>query len=256
MILDPIGRDEAREAARRELEKPIYHQDDPSWLERLWNRFTEWLGRLFEESSAPQAHGNGGGWVSIVIIVVILLAAIALILWVMRGRRNARSRKESLLEETPTRARDHRDAAEDHAAAGRWREAIRERLRAIARDLEERAILGPRPGRTADELAAEAGDALPDLADELAAGVRIFDDVWYGDRPGTPDGYAALTRLEERVRAARPRPLGGDDDAEPESAEARVLQAAGGPWRAPYVPADGDGTSDGTTGGASGGERR
>ncbi|GAA2623353.1 DUF4129 domain-containing protein [Actinomadura fulvescens] len=243
MIIDPIGRDEARELARRELDKPIYNQDRPSWLERLWQRFTDWLNGLFSEASAPQAHGNGGGWISILIIVLILAAAIAIVVWLMRGRRNTRSRKAPLLEETPSAARDHRDAAERHAAAGEWAEAIRERLRAIARDLEERAILGPRPGRTADELAAEAGQALPDLAAELLAGVRIFDDVWYGDRPGTAEGYATLTALEERVRATRPRPLkdSDQDGGDAEGGGGGVLQgaeAAAGSWRAPYVPAE------------------
>ena len=207
MITDPIGRDEARELARRELDKPIYHRDQPSWLERVLDRVGDWLRELSGRTAEPTAHGNGGGWVSIVVIVLLVAVVIGLVAWLMRGRRNTRSARKPLLDETPSTARSHRDAAEDHAAAGRWAEAIRERLRAIARDLEERAVLAPRPGRTADELAAEAGQALPDLADDLRTGVRIFDDVWYGGRPGTPDGYTRLRDLDERVRAAKPRPL-------------------------------------------------
>ncbi|MFC6886805.1 MULTISPECIES: DUF4129 domain-containing protein [Actinomadura] len=208
---DPIGRDEARELARRELDQPIYHRDDPSRLERTWDRFTGWMRDLFDHAAAPNAHGNGGGWISIAVIVVLAAAAVALVLWLMRGRRNVRSGKDALLEPEPSTALDHRRAAEEHAAAGRWPEAIRERLRAVARDLEERAVLAPRPGRTADELAAEAGAAVPQLADDLAAGVRIFDDVWYGDRPGSAEGYARLKELDERLQAARPKPLRSDD---------------------------------------------
>ncbi|MFB4306052.1 DUF4129 domain-containing protein [Actinomadura sp. GTD37] len=211
MILDPIGRDEARELARRELEKQIYQRDKPSWLERWWGEFTEWLARLFSRAPNPEAQGSGGGWASIAIIVVIALIAIALVAWLMWGRRNPRSRADALLDDEPSTALDHRDAAERHAAAGQWAEAIRERLRAIARDLEERAVLSARPGRTADELAAEAGEAVPELADELAAGVRVFDDVWYGDRPGTAEGYARMRDLDERLRATKPKPLESDD---------------------------------------------
>ncbi|SFN84125.1 protein of unknown function [Actinomadura madurae] len=211
MMLDPIGRDEAREMARRELEKQVYQRDKPSWLERAWDDFTEWLRELTSRAPDPQGQGDGGGWLSIAIMVVIALIAVALIVWLMRGRRNPRSRKDPLLEDGPSRAVDHRDAAERYAEAGQWAEAIRERLRAIARDLEERAVLAARPGRTADELAAEAGEAVPDLAEDLGAGVRIFDDVWYGDRPGTPEGYARMTELDERLRAARPKPLEADD---------------------------------------------
>ncbi|MQY07112.1 DUF4129 domain-containing protein [Actinomadura macrotermitis] len=207
MILDPIGRDAARELARRELDKPIYHRDRPSWLERLWQRFSEWLHELTDRAGAPGAHGNGGGVLSLIVIVVLAAVLIGLVVWVMRGRRNVRSQAEGLLEEGPSTALDHRRAADEHAAAGRWPEAIRERLRAVARDLEERAVLEPRPGRTADELAAEAGAALPDLDDGLREGVRIFDDVWYGDRPGSAEEYGRMTALDDRVRAARPRPL-------------------------------------------------
>ncbi|QKG25158.1 DUF4129 domain-containing protein [Actinomadura verrucosospora] len=209
-MLDPIGRDEARDMARRELDKQIYQRDKPSWLERMWDRFSEWLQNLFSHAAQPKAHGNGGGWVSIVVIVVIALVAVALVVWLMWDRRNPRSKKDPLLEDKPSSALDHRDAAERLAAEGQWAEAIRERLRAIARDLEERAVLAPRPGRTADELAAEAGEAVPELADALRAGVRIFDDVWYGDRPGTAERYAQVKELDERLRAARPKPLEPD----------------------------------------------
>lgn len=211
VILDPIGRDEAREMARRELEKQVYQRDEPSWLERAWEDFAEWLRHLFEKAPAPESQGSGGGWTSVVIVVAVVLIAVALVVWLMRGRRNPRSRKGPLLEDAPSTALDHREAAERHAEAGRWAEAIRERLRAIARDLEERAVLAVRPGRTADELAAEAGEAVPELAGELAAGVLVFDDVWYGDRPGTPEGYARMTELDERLRAARPKPLESDE---------------------------------------------
>ncbi|XVQ12276.1 DUF4129 domain-containing protein [Spirillospora sp. CA-255316] len=213
-MLDPIGRDEAREMARRELEKPIYHRDRPSWLERVLDRVGDWLRDLFNRSADPTAHGNDGGWVSLVVILLVVAAAIALVVWLLWGRGNVRSRREALLEEKPTTAKDHRAAAEEFAAAGDWPNAIRERLRAIARDLEERAVLAPEPGRTADELAAEAGEALPELADHLRGGVRIFDDVWYGDRPGSAEEYARMKALDDRVRATRPRPLDSGTEAD------------------------------------------
>lgn len=215
---DPIGREEARELARRELEKQIYQRDKPSWLERTWDDFSEWLQDLFTQSPKPETQSSGSGWASILVIAVVVLIAAALVAWLMKGRRNPRSRKEPLLEDAPSTAFDHRDAAERHAAAGQWAEAIRERLRAVARDLEERAVLAARPGRTADELAAEAGEAVPELADDLRAAVHIFDDVWYGDRPGTAEGYARVKDVDERLRAAKPKPL-EDDDLVPAGAD-------------------------------------
>ncbi|WP_067487176.1 DUF4129 domain-containing protein [Actinomadura hibisca] len=226
---DPIGRDEARELARRELDKPIYQRDKPSWLERAWDSFSDWLRELFQRTAQPEAHGSGAmGWVSWVVIIVLLLAAVALVVWLMRGGRNVRSAQDALLDDAPSSALDHRAEAERLAATGAWPQAIRERLRALARDLEERAILAPRPGRTADELAAEAGEALPDLAGDLAAAVRIFDDVWYGDRPGSAPAYEQVKAVDDRVRAARPRAL--DDERADDPALTGADQDGGPRW--------------------------
>ena len=77
-------------------------------------------------------------------------------------------------------------------------------MRAIAAELDERAILPPRPGRTAGELAAEAGSELPDLATRLRAATGLFDDVRYGGKNGTLAGYQQVSDVGEAVRAARP----------------------------------------------------
>lgn len=198
----PVGRDQARQMAERELEKPVYHRDRPSFVDEALDKVKEWLDKILPDAPKP-GPGSGGGSFTLVILLLLAAVLIAAVWWWMRGRGNVRSKK-ALLEDAPSRAVDHRAAAEAFAAEGRWAEAIRERLRAVARDLEERAILDPRPGRTARELAAEAAAVLPV---DLGEGVRVFDDVWYGDRPGTPEGYRLLTGLDQAVQAARPRPL-------------------------------------------------
>ena len=204
---DPIGRDQAREEARRELEKQIYHRDDPSLVDQLFEKINDWIDSLTRTVTGGGSAGTRGAWIALGVVLGLLILITLAILWRLGAVGRAATRKSALLESESLTAEDHRAVAERHAAAGEWAEAIRECLRAIARDLEERVILEPRPGRTADELAAEAGAALTGLAAELTAAVRIFDDVWYGDRPGTPDGYTRLVRLDEQVRAATPRPL-------------------------------------------------
>jgi hypothetical protein len=199
----PVGRDEARELARRELQKPIYHRDEPSLFDKVLQKIGEWLDHLFGRVN-PQP-GHGGGWTGLVILLVLVVIVVAAIWWRVGNVRGRAAERDALLDDETTTARDHRTEAERYAAAGDWPNAIRERLRAIARDLEERAILEHRPGRTADELAAEAGAELPDHADALTAGVQIFDDVWYGGLPGDDYGYRRLSELDERLRSARPR---------------------------------------------------
>jgi hypothetical protein len=125
---------------------------------------------------------------------------VALLLWqVRRARRSAALTDPAMFGEGRLSAAEHRAEAERLAAAGRWAEAIRERLRAIARDLEDRAIVDPLPGRTAHELAEAAGRRLPELAAHLTAAAGLFDDVTYGEADGTPDGYATLAALDERI---------------------------------------------------------
>jgi hypothetical protein len=201
----PVGRDQARELARRELQKQTYHRDEPSFFDRIMRKINDWISSLLNH--APGNHSGGVSWTALVFLLVLLiLVAAAIWRWVGNVQGNAAER-DALLDDKPTTAQDHRATAERHAAAGEWPEAIRERLRAIARDLEERVIVEPRPGRTADELASEAGQALPDFAEELTVGVRIFDDVWYGGRAGDAEGYQRLTELDRRLRSARPAPL-------------------------------------------------
>lgn len=202
---DPVGRDQARELARRELDKPIYHRNEPSLLERILQKISDWVNSLLNGLNG--GTGGGGGWIGLIVVLALLLVVAAAVWWRVGSVRRNAAERTALLDEKPATAADHRAEAEAHAAAGRWPQAIRERLRAIARDLEERAIVDPRPGRTADELADEAGAALPDHADELAAAVRLFDDVWYGGRDGDAGGYQSLVALDERLRKARPAPL-------------------------------------------------
>ncbi len=105
---------------------------------------------------------------------------------------------------TTVTAAEHRRRAEHAAAAGELAEAVRERLRAVVRDLEERGVLDPRPGRTADEVATAAGAALPSVAAGLRRGAGTFDEIWYGRRAATRADYDHLVTLDEDVAAARP----------------------------------------------------
>ncbi|MFG3435976.1 DUF4129 domain-containing protein [Nonomuraea sp. NPDC047897] len=204
--MTPIGRDEAARRAADELLKPAYEQEP--LLDRIWRHVQQFLGDLMD---AATGGGTAGGVIAAVVITLLVLTVIVLVGWQLRrtSRRNAGA-AAALFGERAMSAAEHRQAAADLAAQGRYTEAVQERLRAIARDLEERALVDGLPGRTADELSAEAGLALPAFAGELAAAARSFDDVTYGGVPGTRAAYDAMTSLDERLRAARPAALTGE----------------------------------------------
>ncbi|THA44263.1 DUF4129 domain-containing protein [Streptomyces sp. A1136] len=193
-------RDAAREAAERELSKRMYHQNDPSPLQRVLDRLWEWLGDFFDRA----AGATPGGTVGLVAVVLLAALAVGALWWRLGTPRRAVTAAGTLFDERARTAADHRAAADTHAAAGRWSEAVRERMRAVVRSLEERALLDPRPGRTADEAAAEAAACLPRHADELRAAARAFDDVTYGGRTGDADTYERLRTLDLTLERATP----------------------------------------------------
>ena len=141
-------------------------------------------------------------WPVGVAMLLTVLVVLVLIIRYWRGRsvRNVASIR-NVFDRKDTTAAEHRAAAEAAAASGDLAEAIRERFRAVVRELEQRGVLEPRAGRTVDEVAAEAGKALPSLADDLRGAAVSFDDVWYGGRTATAERYRQLVTVDDRVRA-------------------------------------------------------
>lgn len=209
-----IGRDPAREAARDELSKPMYHQDDPSLFTRVFTWILDRFDDLLERATdaAP-----GGAFGIVVILALLVLLVIVLRLRLGPLRRVPTGRGALFAGDRPRTAAEYRAAAEAHAARGAWAEAVQDRLRAIVRALEERAILDERAGRTADEAAAEAGLRLPALTDSLRTAALMFDDVRYGGHPGTEDMDRALRDLDARCAATRPvaEPVAAGPDRTP-----------------------------------------
>ncbi|HEV6952470.1 MAG TPA: DUF4129 domain-containing protein [Promicromonospora sp.] len=193
-------RDTAREWLAGELSKPEYAERE-SLLVRLINWLIERLTSI--EWPSAQLSGPQVGLVVVVVVVVVLLVA-----WLVAGPvrlgRAARPSGEVLDAEDTRTAAQLRAAADAAASAGDWRTAVVERFRAVVRGLEERVVIDPRPGRTAQEAAADAGARLPAQAAALRSGADLFDGVEYGDRVAGGDDDAALRALDAAVVAARP----------------------------------------------------
>ncbi|MFH8883939.1 DUF4129 domain-containing protein [Streptomyces californicus] len=191
----------AREAAESELSKPMYHENDPNFFQRALNEFWDWVAGIFDAAAGAAPGGPAG-----LIVLIVLLIGLGVALWWRLGTPERIPRNADALFDSdgPRSAAQHRSAAETHAAALRWTEAVQERMRAIVRSLEERALLDPRAGRTADEAAAAAGRALPEHASRLRAAARSFDDVTYGGRTADQTAYLALRTLDLDLDEAKP----------------------------------------------------
>ncbi|MEU4120020.1 DUF4129 domain-containing protein [Kitasatospora sp. NPDC028055] len=196
-----VPRDPARDAARDELLKADYHKNDPSVLERVIDWIWDHIDRALGDMSGGGTDGTTG-----LVLFLIVAAVIAAALWWRLGapKRAARTDYGVYGADGPRTAAQYRADAAGHAAAGRWTEAVREQMRALVRALEERTLLDTRPGRTADEAAAEAGRALPEQAAALTAAARTFDDIAYGERTADQAAYQLLLDLDRALERSRP----------------------------------------------------
>ncbi|MFD3488334.1 DUF4129 domain-containing protein [Streptomyces sp. NPDC058665] len=199
----------AREAAENELSKPMYHENDPNLLQRAMDRFWEWIGDLFNSVA-----GSGvASPIGLAVIAALVAALVAALWWRLGTPRRTTLPKDALFDSGPSGAAEHRANAEEHATAERWNQAVQERMRAVVRSLEERTILDPRPGRTADEAAADAGRSLPDHATALRSAARAFDDVTYGGRTADHRTYLRLSELDLALESSKPQLSGATQGA-------------------------------------------
>lgn len=205
-----IGRRAARLLAQRELGKV-------GW----WQRILHWIASAAHAADRAVVTGWTGRIVLLVLAVVLITVlarwALPQIFW-SEGRPPRASAEAS---SAPTAAQ-YRLSAQRHASADEYGAAIVDSFRAIGAGLEERQILAPDPGRTADELATATSRELPAHAVGLRQAARLFDGVRYGDYDGTREGYQQVSQVEQALwsaagRAGRPDrwPPGKHDRAVP-----------------------------------------
>lgn len=202
-VVDP-DRATARRWAVEELTRPEYVRAQPNLLQRGITWLLERLDRLLDAAA-------GAGTAAGLVVGLLVLAAVVVLALVVAGpvrrRSNRRPGQDGVFAGAALSAAEHREASERAAGTQQWGPAVQERFRATARALEERVVLDARPGRTADEVALEAGVLLPEAADPLRLASRAFDDVTYGGLDGDRSGYETCVAADEAVRRARPTGL-------------------------------------------------
>ena len=73
-----------------------------------------------------------------------------------------------------------RAEADEHLRAGRFREALRCRYRALVGDLARRGLIDEIPGRTTGEERTQLHRVQPDAGMPFASAADLFDGAWYG----------------------------------------------------------------------------
>ncbi|MFG1921192.1 DUF4129 domain-containing protein [Cryptosporangium sp. NPDC048952] len=208
--LEPFPRQPAADEAARELSKQIYQDEKPSLLQRMIDWIIDTIDDLLSRASG---HGPGSN-LGLLIFVLLVAVVVGLLIWRFGLPGRSASVRRTTDPVTPTRsAAEHASRADAYAAEGRFAEAVRERLRGVVADLVARDLVDNRPGRTAREVAAEAGQVLPAAAADLTAAAELFAEIWYGERAATAEHDQRMREIAARIGAARPSEgalVGGD----------------------------------------------
>ena len=166
----------------------------------------------------PPSGNSGGVDLSIVSLLLwaLLIAAVGWLLytllrWAARKSGHASRRKKSVdaVDEGDIVERDAvavdrsrepvnwRSEAEQHRLAGRYREALRCRYRALVGDLARRGLIDEIPGRTTGEERAQLGRVTPAASAPFNSAADLFDGAWFGNLDvdaADDDAFQALER--------------------------------------------------------------
>lgn len=95
--------------------------------------------------------------------------------------------------------------ADRFAAEGRYAEAVRERLRAMVRELVDQGVITHHPDWTVTELAAAAGTARPAVSPPVTEASKIFSFIWYRKEPALSEHDIRMRALAGQLRSEMSR---------------------------------------------------
>ncbi|HEU4522204.1 MAG TPA: DUF4129 domain-containing protein [Thermoanaerobaculia bacterium] len=188
-----------------------------NWLSDKIRRIIDWLLDLLPRRlTGPDAATPGMRWMIGALVVTIVLLIVYLAIEVTRRARRGR---DPLIEEsTPLGSKRDEDPlsrgalewdryAEQLAAEGRFREAVRASYHAVLVTCYAAGVLHFRKGRTNWEYVSALAPSLPWRAEFITL-TRRFEREWYGSDNSTSDAYDDCRRqarsiVESVRRAAR-----------------------------------------------------
>jgi hypothetical protein len=179
-----------------------------------------------QPSPPDTSSGGGTAWAAVfeIVIWVVFFSLIAALVFVIvrvllttnfgtrRRRRKHGDDVEAVEELSPVvidRTRepaDWRREAEEHRAAGRHRDAVRCRYRALVGDLARRGLIDEIPGRTSGEERIQMTSVAPREAPAFSSAAELFDEAWFGDVPVADADVQRMEALEVRVLAGAGAP--------------------------------------------------
>ena len=186
----------------------------PSLSDQLSQWLDEILYRLIMKGSSIP-----GGWFTIAILALLVVAAFVVAVRIARRTmRTNRGNGRGLFGTHELSAAEHRATAQAHAAQGNWAAAIRhgsERWPVSSRrpDCSTRSQ-GAQPASSPTTPA----NCYPSFSADLRRAATVFNDVTYGEQPGTEADYRMVADLDDGAspslravgRQALPTPRSAD----------------------------------------------
>ena len=168
----------------------------------LLQRVLDWLGDHIPTPSTSTGEAGSGLVGDLVLLGVAAVLVYALVRVVRSIRRQPPKEREPGpvldVEERRTASALRREA-EEHEAAGRWREAMLARYRELVTTLIDRRVLTDVPGRTSGEYRDEIAEARPGSAAAFTEATDLFERAWYGAEPTGAEQNARFRALSGQV---------------------------------------------------------
>ncbi|MGD9792376.1 MAG: DUF4129 domain-containing protein [Acidimicrobiia bacterium] len=179
-VPDDNSADEARRLADEILQRPEFQRAKPGLLERSRDWLARQLSKLFQFAS-----DSGLGTVLSVLFLAGAVTVIAVLIIRVWKVRVVRPERADMIDADVTvrsgiDAAGWRAMAQDHASAGRWREAIRCRYRALVAEMAERRLVDDNDASTTGAERQQVAERAPSAASSFEDVTNIFDEVWYG----------------------------------------------------------------------------
>lgn len=194
--------EEIRTAAERILQRPEFGDQ-----RSLYERALAWLSERLADVLAALTGGGRGALLAWAILAAAL-AAVGYLLWriVRDGGIAARTARPPgphvAVSDGRRSAAQWRQAADEHASAGRWPDAVRCRWRAVVAHLVERGRIDDVDGSTAGDHRAQVATRVAEVAPAFEEATAVFEAAWYGGAEVGPDDHQRLLAAERAIEEA------------------------------------------------------
>ncbi|MDQ6616782.1 MAG: DUF4129 domain-containing protein [Actinomycetota bacterium] len=190
------------------LRRPEFQPPRRTLLQAAWH----WLATQFEKLLSRLFGGGaiGSRWGALIVVAVVAALVIGLVVLTVarRGWKGGEHRPSPVVlrGHGPSRSSaEWRAEAALHEAAGRWRDALRCRYRALVAELAGRGLVTEVPGRTSGEYRRDVSAVVPAAGPAFDRATDLFERSWYGDRPTNSEDQETFDELARRVLI----PVGG-----------------------------------------------